>query len=124
MNKLLAVVLFSAFAIQVFQGNLLILDYYTNTSSFSKFCENKSRPQLHCNGKCILMKKIAEKAKDNEQRTEQKKNAVQVLFSESYFAGIPGHHFINFEYNPQRETFIIPGFEREVLHPPSVKILC
>lgn len=34
-------------------------------------CINKDRPQLHCNGQCVLMKKIAEK-----ERKEAKKNLV------------------------------------------------
>lgn len=34
-------------------------------------CENKSRPWLHCNGKCYLMKKLRE-AKENEAKKQDR----------------------------------------------------
>lgn len=39
--------------------------YQYNTSLFiSMFCENKNRPQLHCDGKCKLAKMLQEKEKE------------------------------------------------------------
>jgi hypothetical protein len=49
----------------------------------SSLCENRSRPWLHCNGKCYLMKKIrqAEEKEKSEERQTQKS-----LFQEVFFA--------------------------------------
>ena len=34
----------------------------------AELCENKSRPTLHCNGQCILMKKLAKANESNESK--------------------------------------------------------
>ena len=47
----------------------------------ANLCENRSRPWLHCDGKCYLMKKVkqAEEKEKNEERQTQKS-----LFQESF----------------------------------------
>ena len=49
-----------------------MLDYYTNTAAFAKNCVNKSRPKMHCNGKCQMMKKLLEEEKKDQQMPERK----------------------------------------------------
>lgn len=34
------------------------LDYHWRRAVYLKACENKARPQLHCDGKCYLLKQI------------------------------------------------------------------
>jgi hypothetical protein len=40
----------------------------------TKLCENRNKPQLHCNGKCYFMKKVkqAEEKQNTEDRQAQK----------------------------------------------------
>lgn len=47
----------------------------------TSLCENRSKPQLNCKGKCFLMKKIKQ-ANDKEKQNEQqfKKNNFEVLY--------------------------------------------
>ena len=118
MNKILASILFIAFIVQAFQRNLLILDYYTDTKSFSQFCENKFRPQLHCNGKCILMKKLSEKNKEEQQNTEQKKNQSEVLFSESYFSQLLYSQTFSIYKFYNRDENIRNYYQGNVFRPP------
>jgi hypothetical protein len=66
MSRLVALLLLITFVIQTFEGTFLVIDYYVNTGSFAKNCENKFKPQMHCNGKCVLMRKIKDQKK-NEQ---------------------------------------------------------
>lgn len=49
----------------------------------STLCENRSRPWLHCNGKCYLMKKVkqAEEREKSEERQTQKS-----LFQDSFIS--------------------------------------
>jgi hypothetical protein len=50
----------------------------------STLCENRDKPQLHCNGRCYLMKKIRlaeDKEKSEEQQTQ--KNLIQQVFCPS-----------------------------------------
>ena len=49
-------------------------------------CVNKSRPWLHCNGKCYFMKKVHQ-AEENEKRQEAKDNLSRLevsFFKEPY----------------------------------------
>lgn len=51
----------------------------------STLCENRDKPQLHCNGKCYLMKKIKlaeEKEKNQERRSLSNTFQEAPLFSE------------------------------------------
>lgn len=50
----------------------------------STLCENKSRPWMHCNGHCYLMKKV-QQAEQKEKAAEQQ--AQKHLFQEAFFAG-------------------------------------
>lgn len=66
----------------------------------STLCENRDKPQLHCNGKCYLMKKIKlaeEKEKNQEKQSQQ--SDVQLSFTVRDFkisapvTSIPAHSF-------------------------------
>jgi hypothetical protein len=65
--KILAVILFSLVTLlQSFSKWVIMADYEFNKEYISKnLCINKKRPKLHCNGKCQLMKKLAEEEKQN-----------------------------------------------------------
>lgn len=43
-----------------------------------KRCENKNRPQLHCDGKCLLMKKISEQQKSEQGNPPELKLAAKL----------------------------------------------
>ncbi|WP_221452907.1 hypothetical protein [Pedobacter cryoconitis] len=46
----------------------------------SVLCENKNRTEMHCNGRCILVKKLKQ-AEENEQRQRnQNQENTNVLF--------------------------------------------
>jgi len=45
-------------------------------------CENRDKPQLHCNGRCYFMKKIKQaRDKENAESRDSQKN----LFQEAYY---------------------------------------
>lgn len=60
-----------------------VLDYIINYDYIAKeLCENKAKPQMHCNGKCHLMKELA-KASDDEKPQSDKKTMhqeIEILF--------------------------------------------
>ncbi len=66
--------------LQSFYRNIAMLDYEINFSDYLAKCVNKSRPQLHCNGQCVLMKKI--KAQEDE---EKKKVLIALEANALYF---------------------------------------
>lgn len=54
-------ILFLVFVLLLQSGAKLAIvgGYYLNQEFIiQNFCENKARPEMHCNGKCYLMKKI------------------------------------------------------------------
>jgi hypothetical protein len=86
-KKITAFVFLLAFAVQTFSKALVVFDYFTNTKTYAKNCENKAKPKLHCNGKCQMMKKLKQEEKKDEQNPERKaenKNEV-VLSSKSFY---------------------------------------
>lgn len=65
----------------VYAGFELNRNYIT-----TKFCENKDRPWLHCNGKCYFIKKIKQ-AQDKEKSDERQSQ--KNLFQEALFTQKP-----------------------------------
>jgi hypothetical protein len=67
----------------------------------ANLCENRNKPQMHCNGKCYLMKKIrqAEEKQNNAARESQKN-----LLQEAYCEAIPELKF----YTRLLQTITIP----------------
>mgnify|MGYP001266462410 CR=1 FL=1 len=65
---------------------LPVLDYIINYEYIAKeLCENKAKPELHCNGKCHLAKELAKAAEDEKPVSEKKSGhaEVEVLFFET-----------------------------------------
>ena len=47
----------------------------------TELCENKARPQMHCNGKCHLMKELAKASESDKQEGKTSlQHAYEVLF--------------------------------------------
>ena len=72
-----ALILLLAFSIQCFNRAFIVVDYYSNTEAYAKECINKSRPGMHCNGRCAMMKKLKadeKKDADNPERKQENKS--------------------------------------------------
>ena len=88
-RKLIATVLLLTFVAQTFSAPFIRLDYFFNQGDYAKNCVNKARPKMHCNGKCMVMKKIAEEEKKEQQQEERKAGSkTEVLSSRSFFTVI------------------------------------
>lgn len=111
----------AAFAIQTFNGAFIVVDYYANTGAYAKNCENKTRPMMHCNGKCQMMKKLKEEQKKDAQYPERRgdnKNEI-VISSKSFFYPTMflslSQVQINFSSNNQGKEIKMP---RTLFRPP------
>ncbi|WCT10869.1 hypothetical protein [Mucilaginibacter jinjuensis] len=54
-----------------------------------RFCVNKSRPWMHCNGRCYLMKKLkaaAEKEKSAERESQKNNFQVAIITQPDHFS--------------------------------------
>lgn len=72
-------VLLLALTLQSFYRSVMTLDYQIHLPDYLAKCINKDRPELNCNGQCVLMKKIREK-----EQKEAKKNMVTYEYSSIY----------------------------------------
>ena len=73
---------------QSFSHWVVVLAFNVNRNYIAKnLCENRYRPKMHCNGNCVLMKKLKEKekAEQNEPATKSEISII-VLSSKTYFA--------------------------------------
>lgn len=73
---------------QTFSNWFVVMAFNINRDFIAKnLCVNRYRPQMHCNGNCVLMKKLREKEKseENQPASRSEINTI-VLSSKTYFA--------------------------------------
>ena len=98
LKKLLSIVLMLAI---IAQGtvSLAIYAYYAiNKETIAKtLCVNKSKPMLHCQGKCYLSKQL-KKAEENEKKQSQslreKDEVISFQLNSLAIAYIPTYHLV------------------------------
>lgn len=89
-------------------------DYELNKGFIAKnLCENRTRPWLHCNGQCQLMKKL----KQEEKKDQTNPNRKQENNSEVY----PFKSFI--EYNLNRPVKRVAIFFHHIILKPVDKAI-
>jgi hypothetical protein len=96
MKKTLAIVLLFAISLQTFSKVFLVLNFKVNQKEIaSKYCENKAKPKLRCDGKCHLKKQMEkeEKKEKNEGSKESKEKIESQYFVE-----------INYSFGTQHST--------------------
>ena len=65
---------------QSFDRVLIVADYFARSSAYAQRCENKKKPQMRCQGKCQMMKKLEQQEKNNQSSPERKmENKQEVL---------------------------------------------
>lgn len=70
---------------QTFSKEFILGEYYFNQHHYLDLCSNKNNLSLHCNGQCVLMKKIKENEKEEnrnpQKSTENKKDLYYANFT-------------------------------------------
>jgi len=120
----LVILLFTALIAQSFSRSLVLADYMVNLDTYKKNCENKSKPMLHCNGKCQMLKKMKKQEGDTgSNATAPKFNEVELVLSSKSFFPIVNIVSINntiifHVYN----SAIPPVFLGSIFQPPSLTV--
>lgn len=72
---------------QTFSNWFVVMAFNLNRDYIAKnLCENRYRPKMNCNGKCVLMKKLQEREKkEQEQQSPRIDVPVIVVSSKSFF---------------------------------------
>ena len=101
---------------------MIVAAYYANKDYIAKnLCENRDKPQMHCEGKCCLKKKLA---KDSKEQTpsprNQKSEQVVILFCIDTKFELKQPFFIAqaVSYFNHNELFTA-SFHHSVFHPPA-----
>lgn len=84
-----------ALTLQSFYRSIMVMDYQIHLPEYLAKCINKDKPQLHCDGQCVLMQRIKKKEKE-----ENKKNFVIYEYSAHYVHKEPTIFTV---YQPHKE---------------------
>lgn len=110
---------------QSLSKGIIVLSYFTNKQAYERYCINKSRPQLHCDGKCQMAKKI---------KAEEERDQKDPLKSSSFHevAMTDKHHFVSIpaEFRSiQNNIYLFPysigkarTMSRSCFHPPNIAV--
>lgn len=125
MKKILAFIFLFVFTLQSFANSLVIFNFKIHQAKIAKTtCVNRFRPQMHCNGKCQLMKQLkALEQKQSGTNEEPKSNGIKLL--ENYFTSLLQFAESNSIYINKNKTnsYIYDGYSHhyfsEIFHPPA-----
>jgi hypothetical protein len=112
-----------SFSAQMLGGFVVEIDYYLRTAEYAKNCVNKSRPMMHCNGKCQMAKKMMQEERKDQQAPERKsvnRNDI-TLSSKSFFAAlvVPYEFETSLKfYSSSNSTSVSRSLD--IFHPPQV----
>ncbi len=83
------ILLITALLVQSMSKGIIVLSYFTNKQAYERYCVNKARPQLHCDGKCQVAKKIkAEEERDQKDPLKGASFSEVVLIHQDHFIRI------------------------------------
>lgn len=126
LKKIVAIWVLIAVLLQTFSAAIAVSEYLANKKFITEqLCENRSRPQLHCNGKCYLKKKLANEGEgQNSGKRSRTTEEVIVLFF--------GHSEFEISYDPDvasassifrnRDVLLTIDVARYVFRPPSLLV--
>jgi hypothetical protein len=120
-KQITAILLLFAITVQTFHKAIIVIDFYRNQEYIAKnLCENRFRPQLHCDGHCLLAKKL-QQAEKKEQRNSDSKAAtsLEVISSRSFYPVIVSNAVepvtTHFAFNKGKPV----DFAEDFFHPPG-----
>lgn len=88
-RQLLTYTLVASLLLQLFSREVIVMSFELNRDFIAKnLCENRNRPQLNCDGKCYLAKKLkAQHDREDRETTERIQNMpVLALFCTDLFS--------------------------------------
>ncbi|HTJ13032.1 MAG TPA: hypothetical protein VL547_13435 [Dinghuibacter sp.] len=81
LQKCTAFFLLLAFAASTFSRAVIVVDFYANQDYIARnLCENRDKPMMHCCGRCLLRKRLANQDKQDKNNPERETNNKEVLF--------------------------------------------
>ncbi len=121
MKRVLATFLILTFIFQIAVQFGIFLYFEANQNYIAKTqCENIKKPEMHCDGQCILTKLLKKTEQDKENKKAFSSRIIDALV----------HHDANFEFNnlavnlKNEKAIFKPAFSinssSSIFHPPPV----
>jgi len=104
-------------------GKLVLLSNYLINKEFIIFnyCENKSKPKLHCNGKCHLTKQLKKQEKQENSSNNNSKSVDEVQFCfEHDYTILPRFVYVSISANWTYLNGETNNTSPSIFHPPTV----
>ena len=80
MKACFAYLLTALVLLQTFSRELLVVDFALNQATITaRFCVNKARPQLHCDGKCYFAKQLQKQEERENKAPNPLKERLEML---------------------------------------------
>ncbi len=120
MKRLFSILMLSAIVMQTLSTLLIIANYEINKNYITQtFCENKNKPQMHCNGQCHLNKQLQKQEKNENTPVNpiKDKNEIQLFCQWKDFLFADSETEKN-NYSPYLEKEITPPLS-SAFHPPK-----
>lgn len=98
---------------------MIYVQFWMNqTYIANNLCENRDKPQMHCNGKCHLKKEL-EKDTQQDKNNSTNKEKFEVMFVENIpsFLSDTIEDELSQTAHYKDPSFIIPSFS--IFHPPQ-----
>jgi hypothetical protein len=125
MKLVLVPILMLLLLTQTFSKWAVVLEYQLNKDYVAqKLCVNKVKPKLNCNGKCQMMKRLAEEEKENSSNTSNNTSKIKIqelLFSNE--TNQPAMLLLiapQLVFNEQSPYFIHSVPSHSIFHPPAI----
>ena len=80
MKAFFSYLLISLVLLQTFSREVLVVDFTLHRATITaRFCVNKARPQLHCDGKCYFAKKLKQQQERESKAPNSLKERLEML---------------------------------------------
>lgn len=110
----------------LFRPVLPVLEYAVNYDYIkTMLCINREKPELHCNGKCYLMRKMALAAETERSSDPDKKHAATEI-ADLFFVEVADQYNFHFPFtSTSNDTFAYINLYKSVsgitlLRPPAI----
>lgn len=113
MKRVVSYILILSLAAHSLLTSGYIVDYYLNMESYKARCINKDKPELNCDGKCLLAEMIAARHAENQD--------YEIAFSLSFEYTAPEFHPEWLRFFPTREY--VPFSSQKYVYRPVPDLL-
>jgi hypothetical protein len=118
MKKAIAFFFLFIFSLQCFNQAACWGMYIVNKAAYVRKCENKQYPWMHCDGKCVLMKKI-KAAEERDSPTLKMALKSDIHSSKSFYPGILTPPLITSAIQPSPYFALLRKFSKDNFRPPG-----